>query len=261
LVHNNPMDGWTSAVNVRVCNDGNVIRGNAIWGNTDEDPQLRESEGHGIIMDSCGEAGGALIENNLIWENEGWCITAYNSDGAVIRNNTCWLNGLGRQGGGGEVSVRGSYSSIHNNILVSKDGAPSLRIYGPSVDFESIESNHNIVWSPYHEDVMYWPPYYSGTLAEYQAQNPYGWDPDSLQVDPAVIDSGQRFLQLTEGSPAIDSGDDSNAPPEDYAGNSRPADGDGDGIARIDRGAFEYGGIFGDGFESGDLLSWTATAN
>ena len=69
-VYNNPMNGWTSAIDLYLCRDGNVVRGNYIWGNTDEDP--RDSEGHGITMDYCLEAGGALIENNVIWENEGW---------------------------------------------------------------------------------------------------------------------------------------------------------------------------------------------
>ena len=40
--------------------------------------------------------GGAVIENNVIWDNEGWCMAIYHSDGATIRNNTCWQNGLGR---------------------------------------------------------------------------------------------------------------------------------------------------------------------
>jgi hypothetical protein len=47
---------------------------------------------------------------------------------------------------------------------------------------------------------------------------------------------------LKPGSPAIDSGDPQGAPitAEDYDGHVRPVDGDGDGNARRDMGAFEY---------------------
>jgi parallel beta-helix repeat protein len=93
-VYDHPMDGFTSAVDLYLCKDGNVVRGNRIWGNTDEDPH--ESEGHGITMDYCEADGGALIENNVIYGNEGWCMVIYVSDGGTIRNNTCVGNGVGR---------------------------------------------------------------------------------------------------------------------------------------------------------------------
>jgi hypothetical protein len=240
VVHHNPLEGWTSALNLWQCNAGHEIRGNFIWANTDEDP--RGSEGHGIIM---------------IWGNEGWCITAYNSDGAVIRNNTCWLNGLGRVDGGGEVSIRGSYASVHNNILVSKDGAPALRIYHESSDFETIESDFNIIWSPYHDDVVVWPPYTTGTVAEYQAANGYGWGGSSLQVDPDLVDPPNGDFRLSNTSPAIDSAMESNAADDDVKGHARPFDGDSDGLPVSDRGAHEYGGIFVDGFEDGSTASWS----
>ena len=124
-VHHNPLGGWTSAIDLYLCEDGNVVRGNFVWANTDTDP--RESEGHGLTMDYCEELGGALIESNVIWDNEGWCMAIYHSDGATIRNNTCWQNGLGRPGTG-ELSLLGEDAAIHNNILVSRDGATALNI-------------------------------------------------------------------------------------------------------------------------------------
>jgi hypothetical protein len=253
-VHDNPLGNWTSAVNLFLCGADNVVRGNAIWANSDEDD--RESEGHGIILDGCSGAGTTLIENNLVWHNEGRCVNVYNSDRATIRNNTCWMNSLGRDNEHGELYIRGSDASIHNNILVPRDGKTALRF----VAYDNIASDHNLMWSPYHDDVVSWPSYNVGTLGEYQAENDYGLDANSIQLNPQVDETPGHFLELTGSSPAIDSGDDGQAPPEDHAGAARPFDGDGDGIPHVDMGAFEYGGLFWDGFESGSLARWSSAS-
>lgn len=254
-VHHNALGGWTSAVNLFLCDADNVVRGNAIWANTDEDP--RATEGHGIILDGCSGTGTTLIENNLIWHNEGRCVNVYNSDGATIRNNTCWMNSLDRVSDHGELYIRGSYASLYNNILVPRDGKTALRIYGWDLDYSTIASDHNLLWSPFHEDVVSWPPYNVGTLDEFQAVNGYKWDANSIQADPQVDETPLHFLELTAGSPAIDTGYNLQAPLEDHAGFERPLDGDGDGSTHIDIGAFEYGGLFLDGFDSGSLASWS----
>ena len=256
-VHDNPMDDWTSAIAMWLGAEGSVIRGNFVWANTDED--YRETEGHGISIDTCGDNGDVLIENNVIWHNEGWCIVVYESNGAIVRNNTCWQNGLGRPGAG-EISIRGTDASIHNNIMVSRIDAVGIQIVDtepPSIDFSTISSDFNIVWSPYHDLVFRWPSWATGTLAEYRLQNPGGWGVHSMQVDPAIIDPDHAVFRTAKGSPSIDSGDPNNSPPNDVAGFPRPLDDDGDGVAIVDRGAFEYGGIFIDGFESGSPDSWS----
>ena len=261
-VHHNPLGGWTSAIDLYLCHDGNVVRGNSVWANSDEDP--RESEGHGLTMDYCEALGGALIENNVIWDNEGWCMAIYHSDGATIRNNTCWQNGLGRPGTG-ELSLLGEQAALHNNILVSRDGAPALNIRDTnpqSLNLATITSDHNLVWSPDHDQVIGWPLWNVGTLAQYQVSNPQGWDAGSLQADPLLREPGTADFALSPGSPAIDSGDDSHAAATDVTGIPRPQDGDGDGTPVCDRGAYELVlEIFADGFESGDTSRWSVTAS
>ena len=70
-----------------------------------------------------------------------------------------------------------------------------------------------------------------------------------------------RTHALAPGSPAIDSGDDDGAPAADQRGIPRPMDGNGDGVARTDLGAFELGDmpepVFSDGFERGDATAWS----
>ena len=85
-VHDSRLTGWTSAIDLYECGDGHVLRGNRIWANRDGDP--RRSEGHGLTMDFCKRCGGALIENNVIYENDGWCMAVFVSDGATIPPNT-----------------------------------------------------------------------------------------------------------------------------------------------------------------------------
>ncbi|MBZ0283414.1 MAG: hypothetical protein K8L97_21950 [Anaerolineae bacterium] len=63
-----------------------------------------------------------------------------------------------------------------------------------------------------------------------------------LCQDPrfAGLPSGPEYgMALMPDSPAIDTGDNTVCPPDDYLGNSRPVDGDGDGSAICDRGAYE----------------------
>jgi hypothetical protein len=64
----------------------------------------------------------------------------------------------------------------------------------------------------------------------------------NIQLDPAFSNRAptNRFLGLTSGSPAIDVGNDAEAPATDISGNPRIVDGDGNAVATIDMGAYEF---------------------
>jgi serralysin len=214
-IHDNGLTGWTSAVDLYRCRQGNVVRRNRIWANTDLDS--RETEGHGVIMDYCENNGSAIIESNVIWQNEGMCIHTVNSSNGVIRNNTCWMNGKGRSTTG-EISIirGGTNHSIHNNILQPRPGRLAINVSGGSQ-----------------------------ALAEYNLANG-DWvlgRPDYLDFineDPMLVNPSAGDFHLGAGSPAIDSGDNANAATIDADGNSRPQDGSGLGYAMVDLGAYEY---------------------
>ena len=68
-------------------------------------------------------------------------------------------------------------------------------------------------------------------------------------------------MALQVGSPAIDAGGSVGCLATDQRGVVRPIDGDDDGTATCDIGAFEFQPmvIFADGFESGDTSGWSVT--
>ncbi len=62
----------------------------------------------------------------------------------------------------------------------------------------------------------------------------------NISAAPLFVDSAGSDCRLRAGSPCIDAGTNEGAPTEDIDGNPRPIDGDRDGTAITDMGAYEY---------------------
>jgi CSLREA domain-containing protein len=117
------------------------------------------------------------------------------------------------------------------NSIVANNVGPDCDIYESSwlTDLGSNIDSDNSCWL---------------TLAEDQPGiDPQLWPLQDNGGYSAGVADNQVIIPthaLHSSSPAIDNGDDANCPPSDQLATSRPLDGDGDGSATCDIGAYEY---------------------
>jgi len=172
-------------------------------------------------------------------------------------------NGGGLALRGIELSAFGSAAIRATDLLVSRGPAYGLRAFAQdtsqvdlghltvtahgntglflsATDFAHLELDNSIVWD-------------NGT--EVAAYGPAVVDPSNLiGVDPGFVAGGAGDFHLTAGSLAIDRGDAGLATVGPWdAGHAPRVAGD-----ETDAGAFEFGALFGDGFESAETGFWTA---
>jgi len=223
-IHDNATNGWTSGVDLWNCKDGNRIVGNVIWNNSDDPTDGGDTEGHGIIMDYCANSNGTVIENNLVFNNEGYCIRVFHTNGAIVRNNVCYRNGL-RQEDSGEIGIQANKVSIYNNVVVPRSGKFALGIQysgsGFSVDPATISENHNLFHVSEGASSVAWANS-AGTLAQYRSQNGRGWGTQTFAADPRFVDPAAFNFRLQAGSPAIDKGNSAEGAAKDFDGQPRP---------------------------------------
>jgi parallel beta-helix repeat protein len=223
--------------------DRPVIRGNTVWGN----------RVCGIHMNGDANLGkpgiikGALVENNVIYDNGQKGGSGINADGVQdsrFQNNLLYNNhssgiSLYRIDGGGPSK---NNVVVNNTILVAADGRWAVNIKNGSTgntvynnilwnahssrgsinvsadSLPGLKSDYNIVadrFSPDDgENFIRLPKWRSLTG---QDQHSFTAKPEALFRNPAAKD-----YRLAPGSPAIDTGTDRHAPTLDREGNRRP---------------------------------------
>jgi parallel beta-helix repeat protein len=279
-VENSASTGIFTAFSDDIAIEGNVCRGNGEHGiycsNSGDRPRVRgnlveSNVACGIHMNgdlSMGGDGiisGALIEDNVIRGNGRAGGSGVNLDGvadSVIRNNLLHDNrasGISLFRGNGAIASSGN-QVLHNTVVVPDDGRWALNI--PDDDAVSNRVANNIFLNGHwwRGSICIAQPRPRGFacegsiltdhlsvnggrtrigLDEWQA---LGHDsggrsagPDELFRAPARAD-----FRLKPGSPALDAGIALPAVPKDLDGRPRPLDGDQDGRAAWDCGAFEF---------------------
>ena len=190
------------------------------------------TSGGGIWMVNFSQA---TIVNNLVVGNVAGCGGGFywgGSTGVTTFVNNTFADNDGAEGSAIEVSGGDDRHVIANNLIIGKAGQTAFYCRNSS-STPSPVVNTSDVWTKQGFA-------FGGTCLD-QTGLRGNLSADPLFARSAFADvAGDYHLQMA--SPAIDAGD--NAAPQmaaaDLDGNARVADGDGDGVARVDMGAYEY---------------------
>ena len=231
-----------------------------ILNNVIERNVLTSADGGGISMFS---AGSPTISGNIIRLNtvsgispcaEGGGISMVNQSDALIVNNVITGNSAGCGGGiywGVPSGDRGPY--VVNNTLAGNTAPQGSAIFAIGFQSQALFIN-NIVVSSAASTALYCDGTYSsvppvvtfndvfapsgtafgGVCAGAQGSN------GNISADPLFASQAAGDYHLLQGSPAIDAGTANQAPLTDFDGTARPLDGNGDGTAAFDMGAYEF---------------------
>lgn len=252
ITNNGQIPGWSGGVGgggvsiggasaVQLLN--NVISGNS-WSS---------SSGGGVTLFA---AGTPLLKNNFITNNtafsQGGGVWIVNRSDASIVQNIIVGNSAGSGGGvywlvpsGG----RGPY--LINNTISGNNSGQGSAVFADGFDSQvqlinnilvSVNAQNTVACGTFDASVPIFRfndvvsaaglPY-AGTCMNQTGSN------GNISADPSFRDPSSGNYRLQADSPAIDSGTSDGAPPSDLDEAPRPVDGNGDGIAKFDMGAYE----------------------
>jgi hypothetical protein len=185
-------------------------------------------------------AKGSIGSNTAVGVGGGIFIDAFS---ATLTNNTISKNSvsggsLNNTKGGGLYIIlyeNSAFADIYNNIMWENSGVEGADMWlRNDGNYDGIRSTINLFHNNFDQSVP----------TGINMQIPFFIDPSNLDnLDPLFIDADNSDYHLQAISPCIDAGD--NYAPElsetDKDGNMRIFDGNDDGIAVVDMGAYEYG--------------------
>ena len=230
---------------------GIIVRNNISYNNncTVPDKYGNITDGNGIIIDDFkneqgggqdgGYSKGALVENNICYNNGGRGIHVFSSDNVTVRNNTVWHNSYtlnARNVYSGDLSMDGGVNcKFVNNISVVN---PAYTKYGCALkvntDMGTTKLNNNMAIGP---DGIQFQTYMSTTTLTGNGNSGNilnAIDTYPKFVNPNVNSSIADF-HLQSSSPAINKGININASTNDKDGIARPQGG------TVDIGSYEFG--------------------
>src|SRR5215470_12013244 len=188
---------------------GAVIENNVAWNNG-------TAGGSAINLDGVQNS---IVRNNLLYKNHASGIACFQIDGAAgptgmqILNNTVDMASNGRWA----LLIKSSTGPnvVRNNILYNQNPNHGGIDYGDATDVANTDSDYNIMDAVTPDDST------RVTLANWQLA---GHEPHSFSATPAALwvnEAGADY-HLKSGSPAIDKGQTQANVPTDIEGRSRP---------------------------------------
>ncbi|KPJ49015.1 hypothetical protein AMJ40_06450 [candidate division TA06 bacterium DG_26] len=159
-------------------------------------------------------------------------------------------------GGGIYSESRATPSLVNATITGNTAGQSGGGVY--CADSSSPSLSNCVLWNDTPEEIHFDHRYRSNTITIYYSDiqgdsagivtNDNGtvyWLEGNIDADPLFADTTNADFSLTQGSPCIDAGTPDTTglslPPWDILDNQRIWDGNGDEVAIIDMGAYEYG--------------------
>jgi len=238
-----------------------VFRRNVSHDNLDGADSLHcGTDGSGFVIDSCPPDAGAVLINNIAYNNMGSGFGVYQSSNVSLINNTSFNNFLKDKNWTDECHIIGTSEGpsnhivFRNNILVAGQvQAPVFHVkYVAANPPEDVVFDHNLFFErgATDESKLFEITFKSSgqtghwLLNRSEWQNfsftydsvtfePH-WGEGSLVADPKFQGWRSADFHLRESSPAIDAGNSELAPTMDFDGNDRPQG------AGIDLGAYEF---------------------